>query len=113
MPTEAPYDIGSICLRGACWCDRSATHVPLRYIKKRMQASENRGTLSAEARLLGMAACRYRGFTLKCGFVALNGALFNSVYVAVRRLLRMRVTLALFRNWEREATGADDVGRRL
>ena len=29
----------------------------------------------------------YRGFTLKCGFVALNGAIFNTVFVGVRRVL--------------------------
>ena len=29
----------------------------------------------------------YRGFGVKCGFVALNGAIFNTVYVAVRRVL--------------------------
>ena len=29
----------------------------------------------------------YRGFGVKCGFVALNGAIFNTVYVAVRSVL--------------------------
>lgn len=65
---------------------------PFDTVKKRMQASENPGTLMSEARLLldaGGPGRFYRGFTLKCGFVALNGALFNAVYVAVRRLMRM------------------------
>ena len=30
----------------------------------------------------------YRGFMLKTGFVALNGAIFNAVYVGVRTVLR-------------------------
>ena len=31
----------------------------------------------------------YRGFALKCAFVALNGAIFNTVFVAVRKALRL------------------------
>ena len=65
---------------------------PFDTLKKRLQAAERPTTMASEARVLlrdGGPMRFYRGFALKCGFVALNGALFNCVYVAVRRLLRM------------------------
>ena len=68
---------------------------PFDTVKKRMQASENPGTLMSEARLLldaGGPGRFYRGFTLKCGFVALNGALFNAVYGGAAAHAHARVT---------------------
>ena len=58
----------------------------------RLQArNDARGAL-AEAQLLiseGGVLRFYRGFVLKSAFVAVNGAIFNAVYVAMRSLLRM------------------------
>ena len=54
------------------------------------QASDNPRPVLDEARVLlaeGGPRRFYRGFGVKCGFVALNGAIFNTVYVAVRRVL--------------------------
>lgn len=67
---------------------------PLDTLKKRLQSSESGASLSAlaEARRLlleGGPLRFYRGFPLKCAFVALNGAIFNSVYVALRKALRL------------------------
>ena len=65
---------------------------PFDTLKKRLQASDNPRVVLAEARVLfaeGGFRRFYRGFTVKCGFVALNGAIFNTVYVATRRLLRV------------------------
>tara|TARA_B110001452_G_scaffold259474_1_gene255872 strand:+ start:1481 stop:1666 length:186 start_codon:yes stop_codon:yes gene_type:complete len=57
-----------------------------------LQASDDPRTVVAEARVLlkeGGLLRFYRGFTLKCGFVALNGAIFNTVFVAVRKALKV------------------------
>jgi hypothetical protein len=66
---------------------------PFDTLKKRLQASKTLSrTVGGEVRELlreGGPMRFYRGFALKCGFVALNGAIFNGVYVAVRRLLNM------------------------
>lgn len=70
---------------------------PLDTLKKRMQSADSgsggaRASVLAEARSLlaeGGPQRFYRGFSVKCGFVALNGAIFNSVYVAVRKALRL------------------------
>ena len=59
---------------------------------RRLQASDDPRTVLAEARVLlreGGPLRFYRGFTLKCGFVALNGAIFNTVFVAVRKALKV------------------------
>ena len=65
---------------------------PFDTLKKRLQArNDARGAL-AEAQLLiseGGVLRFYRGFVLKSAFVAVNGAIFNAVYVAMRSLLRM------------------------
>ena len=63
---------------------------PFDTLKKRLQASDAPRAVFHEAQVLfqeGGAARFYRGFTLKCGFVALNGAIFNTVFVGVRRVL--------------------------
>jgi hypothetical protein len=63
---------------------------PLDTLKKRLQANQKSQATFAEAKVLlaqGGVARFYRGFWLKCGFVALNGALFNTIFVATRRLL--------------------------
>ena len=63
---------------------------PLDTLKKRLQASDAPRLVLHEARVLlaeGGPMRFYRGFTLKCGFVALNGAIFNTVFVGVRRVL--------------------------
>ena len=63
---------------------------PFDTLKKRLQASDAPRLVLHEARVLlaeGGPMRFYRGFTLKCGFVALNGAIFNTVFVAVRRVL--------------------------
>lgn len=65
---------------------------PFDTLKKRLQASDDPRTVVAEARVLlkeGGLLRFYRGFTLKCGFVALNGAIFNTVFVAVRKALKV------------------------
>lgn len=61
---------------------------PFDTLKKRLQASEASQTVADAARVLYMEGGPmrfYRGFTLKCGFVAINGAIFNTVYVAIRK----------------------------
>ena len=64
---------------------------PFDTLKKRLQsASVSRSALD-EVRVLlreGGPMRFYRGFWVKCGFVALNGAVFNTVFVACRKLLR-------------------------
>ena len=65
---------------------------PLDTLKKRQQAADRSRSAAAEARALlaeGGVLRFYRGFPVKAIFVALNGAIFNSVYVAVRKALRM------------------------
>ena len=66
---------------------------PLDTLKKRMQASEHHElTMLGEARMLlrkGGFVRLYNGFGIKVAFVALNSAIFNSVYVQCRRLLHM------------------------
>lgn len=56
------------------------------------QASAISKSVTSEAAKLwaeGGPARFYRGFLVKCGFVAINGAIFNTVYVACRTALRM------------------------
>ena len=67
---------------------------PFDTLKKRLQASESPtgSTVMREARTLireGGFIRLYRGFPVKCTFVAANGAIFNAVYVWTRKLLRM------------------------
>ena len=67
---------------------------PFDTLKKRLQASESPtgSTVMREARTLiseGGFFRLYRGFPVKCTFVAANGAIFNAVYVWTRKLLRM------------------------
>uniref|UniRef100_A0A7S2HHU2 ADP,ATP carrier protein n=1 Tax=Haptolina brevifila TaxID=156173 RepID=A0A7S2HHU2_9EUKA len=65
---------------------------PFDTLKKRLQTSDAPRTVLNEARVLlteGGIPRFYRGFPVKCAFVALNGAIFNTVYVAVRRLLQI------------------------
>ena len=65
---------------------------PFDTLKKRLQATDDARGALAEARLLfaeGGVVRFYRGFLLKSAFVAVNGAIFNAVYVAMRSLLRM------------------------
>ena len=65
---------------------------PFDTLKKRLQARDEVRGAAAEARALlaeGGLPRFYRGFMLKTAFVALNGAIFNAVYVAVRTALRM------------------------
>ena len=65
---------------------------PLDTLKKRLQSTDASTTALKEAKLLlseGGVLRFYRGFPVKCLFVALNGAVFNSVYVFVRKLLRI------------------------
>lgn len=65
---------------------------PFDTLKKRLQARDDARGVLDEARLLlaeGGPLRFYRGFLLKTAFVAANGAIFNAVYVAVRRFLRM------------------------
>ena len=67
-----------------------ALHRLTRLSPSQTQASDNPRTVLAEARVLlaeGGPRRFYRGFGVKCGFVALNGAIFNTVYVAVRSVL--------------------------
>lgn len=64
---------------------------PFDTLKKRLQARDDVRSAAAEARALlaeGGPTRFYRGFMLKTGFVALNGAIFNAVYVGVRTVLR-------------------------
>jgi len=64
---------------------------PFDTLKKRMQSAEVRRSALDEARLLlqeGGPMRFYRGFWLKCFFVSLNGAVFNTVFVGVRRALK-------------------------
>ena len=65
---------------------------PFDTLKKRLQAAEaSTGALDEARRLLreGGPQRFYRGFLVKTLFVALNGALFNTVFVACRKLLRV------------------------
>mmetsp|Transcript_1496 Transcript_1496/g.4519 ORF Transcript_1496/g.4519 Transcript_1496/m.4519 type:complete len:114 (+) Transcript_1496:1-342(+) len=66
---------------------------PLDTLKKRMQAVDGPPRSAAsELRLLvstGGLGRLYSGFGVKCAFVALNSAIFNSVYMQCRRLMRM------------------------
>jgi hypothetical protein len=65
---------------------------PFDTLKKRLQARDDVRGAAAEARALlaeGGLPRFYRGFMLKTAFVALNGAIFNAVYVGVRTVLRM------------------------
>ena len=64
---------------------------PFDTLKKRLQSAMVRRGILEEVRALlrdGGPMRFYRGFWLKCGFVALNGAVFNTVFVAARKLLR-------------------------
>lgn len=66
---------------------------PLDTLKKRMQASDGpaRAVLDEAGALLrsGGLVRLYNGFGVKVAFVAINSAIFNSVYVQCRRLLHM------------------------
>ena len=65
---------------------------PFDTLKKRLQASDAPRLVLQEARVLlaeGGPMRFYRGFMLKCGFVALNSAIFNTVFVQCRWFLRM------------------------
>ena len=66
---------------------------PLDTLKKRMQASDGTPrTMLSETKLLlrsGGLLRLYSGFGVKVAFVALNSAIFNSVYVQCRRMLHM------------------------
>jgi len=64
---------------------------PFDTLKKRLQSAQvARGVLGEVRELLreGGPMRFYSGFWVKCGFVALNGAVFNTVFVACRKLLR-------------------------
>ena len=65
---------------------------PLDTLKKRLQSSDARLSPINEARTLmaeGGVLRFYKGFPVKCLFVAFNGAIFNSVFVAVRKALHI------------------------
>ena len=65
---------------------------PFDTLKKRLQSADGPRTVLSESRVLlaeGGPLRFYRGFVVKCGFVAINGAIFNTVYMACRRGLRM------------------------
>ena len=67
---------------------------PFDTLKKRLQASDKPRTMFAEARVLmanGGLHRFYRGFAIKCAFTALNGAIFNTVYVYVRSVLALKL----------------------
>ena len=60
---------------------------PFDTLKKRLQASDAPRLVLHEARVLlaeGGPMRFYRGFALKCGFVALNGATFNVVFLGAK-----------------------------
>ncbi len=66
---------------------------PFDTLKKRLQASDRPVTMLHEARVLhadGGLSRFYRGFAVKCAFTALNGAIFNTVFVYVRSALLHR-----------------------
>lgn len=66
---------------------------PFDTLKKRLQSSANHQPALDEIRTLlaeGGILRFYRGFWLKCFFVSLNGAIFNTVFVMVRRILKLQ-----------------------
>ena len=74
-------------------CASQIPTFPFDTLKKRLQSVEVSRSSLEEARVLlaeGGPLRFYRGFWVKCLFVSLNGAVFNTVFVAVRRMLRMQ-----------------------
>ena len=74
-------------------CASQIPTFPFDTLKKRLQSVEVPRSSLEEARVLlaqGGPFRFYRGFWVKCLFVSLNGAVFNTVFVAVRRMLRMQ-----------------------
>ena len=79
--------------RSFAWCASQIPTFPFDTLKKRLQSVEVSRSSLEEARVLlaeGGPLRFYRGFWVKCLFVSLNGAVFNTVFVAVRRMLRMQ-----------------------
>jgi len=79
--------------RASLRCASQIPTFPFDTLKKRLQSVEVPRSSLEEARVLlaqGGPFRFYRGFWVKCLFVSLNGAVFNTVFVAVRRMLRMQ-----------------------